>query len=259
MSSISRFVSLLCCIAVLLCASLSSQAQAQDAPQRVILEKYVVKVGANDKFEEFVKKFKEAVKKTNAPYRWLASQSFVGGGNSYNIVIPFSSWGTFANEKDVLKEAYSKREVDRIMGLLEESVVKMKSAVYTMNMDASRPLPSGTPEVAVQLLFITPKQGMDQQLQQFATKVKEATVATEPSAYFEFFNGDIGAKGDLVVLPVKAWTDLDKELKPIPQRLTEHFGEKDAAKIMELGASVANIKSTLHVVRPDLANPPEQQ
>lgn len=258
MSSISRFISLLCCFAVLLCASLMSQ--AQDAPQRVIVEKYAVKSGTNDKFEEVIKKFKEAVKKTNAPYRWLVSQSFVGGGNSYNIVIPFSSWGTFANEQDVLKEAYSKREVDRINGLMEESVVKMKSAVYTMNMDASRPLPAGTPEVAVELLFITPKQGMEQQLQQFAVKVKEATVATEPAAYFEFFNGGIGANGALVVLPVQAWTDLDRQIKPIPQRLSEHFGEKEGAKIMEMaGASVANIKSTLHVVRADLANPPEQQ
>ena len=258
MSSISRFVSLLCCTALLMCASLTSQ--AQDAPQRVIVRKYVVKVGANDKFEEAVKKFKEAVKKTKAPYRWLASQSFVGDGNSYNIVIPFSSWGTFAEERNVLKEAYSKREVDRILGLFEESVVKTKSAAYTVNMDASRPLPAGSPEVAVLLLYINPKQGMGQQLQQFATKVKEASVATEPDAYFEFLNGGIGAKGNLVVIPVKAWTDLDRELKPIPQRLSEHFGEKEGAKILETGgASIANEKTNLQVIRADLANPPEQQ
>ena len=256
--SISRIISLLCCISLLMCASLASR--AQDAPEKVIVEKYVVKSGTNDKFEEVIKKFKEAVQKTKAPYRWLVSQSFVGDGNSYNIVIPFTSWGTFANQQDVLKEAYSKREVDRINGLMEESVVKMKSAVYTMNMDATRPLPGGTPEVAVQLLFITPKQGMEQQLQQFAAKVKEASVATEPAAYYEFFNGGMGANGDLVVIPVQKWTDLDRQLKPIPQRLSEHFGEKEGAKIMEMAqTSVANIKTVLHVVRPDLANPPEQQ
>lgn len=258
MPSITRFVSLLCCIAVLLCASMASL--AQDAPTNILLNKIVVKPGMNDKFEEFAGKFKEAVEKTGAPYRWLVSQSFVGGGNSYNFVVPFSSWGVFAEQREVLKEAYSQREVNRLMGLLQDSVVKEKSAAYSLNMSASRPAPqSDTPNVAVVLYYITPKQGMDQQLVEFARKIKEATDATAPELYNEFLNPGIGADHFLVVIPVKAWTDLDTQAKPIAQRLTEHFGKEEGAKIMEQGeASVANFKSKLHVIRPDLALPPEQ-
>lgn len=258
MSVISRFVSLLCCIAFLMCASLTSQ--AQDAPQRVIVEKYVVKAGTNEKFEEVIKKFKEAVNKTKAPYRWLVSQLFVGGGNSYNIVIPFSSWGTFAEERNVLKEAYNKREVDRIMGLLEESAVKVKRVAYEFNADASRPAPSGTPEVAVVLFYIKVKQGMGPQFQEFAKKVKEATDATAPDAYSEFFNPGFGADSYLVVVPVKDLKDLDKENKPMMQRMTEHFGKEKGAKIMQDGlATVESFKSQLQMIRPDLALPPDQQ
>ena len=182
MTSISKFASLLFSLTLLLCVSVPSL--AQDVPQKVILEKYVVKAGTNDKFEEVIKKFKEAVNKTKAPYRWLVSKSFVGGGNSYNIVIPFTSWGTFSEQRDVLKEAYSKREVDRIMGLLEESVIKEKVIAYTFNVDASRPAPSGTTEVAVQLYYIRVKQGMEPQFREFAKQVKEATDATAPDASY---------------------------------------------------------------------------
>ena len=258
MTSISKFASLLFSLTLLLCVSVPSL--AQDVPQKVILEKYVVKAGTNDKFEEVIKKFKEAVNKTKAPYRWLVSKSFVGGGNSYNIVIPFTSWGTFSEQRDVLKEAYSKREVDRIMGLLEESVIKEKVIAYTFNVDASRPAPSGTTEVAVQLYYIRVKQGMEPQFREFAKQVKEATDATAPDAYSEFFNPGFGADSYLVVVPVKDLKDLDKPNKPLIQRMTEHFGKEKGAKLMQEGeATIASFKSQLQMVRPDLALPPEQQ
>lgn len=258
MSFIPRFVSLLCCITLLMCASLSSQ--AQNVPQKVILEKYVVKPGTNDKFEEVIKKFKEAVNKTKAPYRWLVSQSFVGAGNSYNIVVPFTSWGTFSKQRDVIKEAYSKHEADRILGLLEKSVVKEKVMSYTFNADASRPLPAGTTEAAVLLYYIKVKQGMGPQFQEFAKQVKEATDATAPDAHSEFFNPGIGADSYLVVIPVKDLKDLDKPDKPLMQRMTEHFGKEKGAKLMQQGfATVESLKSQLQMVRPDLALPPEQQ
>ena len=258
MSSVSRFLSLFCCTALLICTSLASQAQG--VPQKVILEKYVVKAGANDKFEEVIKKFKEAVNKTKAPYRWLVSQSFVGGRNSYNIVIPFSSWGTFSEQRDVLKEAYSKREVERIMGLMTKSVVKEKVMSYTFNTDASRPLPAGSTEAAVLLYYIKVKQGMGPQYQEFAKQIKEATDATAPDVHFEFFNPGIGADSYMVVVPVKDLKDLDKAPKPMMQRMTEHFGKEKGMKLVQQGeGTVASFKSQLQMVRPDLALPPEQQ
>ena len=258
MQSISKFVSLLCCTAVLICAALTSQ--AQDAPTNVLLYKVVVKPGMNDQFEEYIGKFKEAVEKTGAPYNWLASMTFAGGGNGYHFVVPFSSWGTFAEQRDVIKEAFNKREVNRIMGLYQDSTEKEKTVSYSINMDISRPAPqSDQPNVAVNLFYITPKQGMGQQFVQYARKIKEATDATAPDAYYEFLNPGYGVNSFLVVSPVKTWKDLDTPPKPIPQRLTEHFGAEEGAKIMEQGnASIANFKSKLHVVRPDLARPPAQ-
>jgi len=234
-------------------------AVAQDTQQRLFFRNVVVKSGANARFEEFIGKVKEAVEKTDSSDRWYASQNVVGDGNSYIFVTPFSSWELFANPQDVLGDAYSDREVKRVLGLLESSVESMSTAVYTVNQDLSRPAPeSDQPNVAVLQYHVTLNSGMDQQFNEFVSKLKEATDAVAQDQYWVTLSPGIGASGPVFVIFAKSWSQFDTESSPVPQRLTEHFGEEEATRLLEMWPSIINSgSSTMNRPRPDLANPPE--
>ena len=254
MSSKAKLLILLCCLT--LSMSVSLPCRAQDATRHILIRKVVVKPGANVKFEEFVRKYKQAVKKTGAPDRWMASQSFVGG-NNYNFVTPFTSWGAFARESNVLAQAYDDKEVKHLWELLQESVAKEKVINYTFNTDLSRVAPAGQQNVAVILYKFKLHMGKEQKFAEYVRKIKEATDATAPEDHWEMLDPGIGAKGPLIVIPIKAWTDLDKPNKPLQDRLTEHFGKKEGMRIFRQGeATIEKFSSSLHRVRLDLAFPP---
>jgi len=217
----------------------------------------IVKPGAGAKFEEFIGKYKEAAEKINAPYYWLASQAAVGGGDSYDIVLQFSSWKAFDNPRDVLKDAFGANEAKRLWSLLEDSAVSTTTAAYTANPELSRPAPqSNQAEVAVLLIHLTVRPGMDMQFYEYAKKVKEATDATAPNLYWTMLMPDIGASGPLVAIPISSWSDLDTSGKPIPQRLTEHLGAAEGFRVQAMGqAAVESLTTKVHRVRMDLARP----
>jgi len=218
----------------------------------------VVKPGTNAKFEEFILKIKEAAEKTNAPYRWFASESFAGGPDTYNTVLIFNSWTMFEGQQDLLEAAYNKREVSRILKLLEDSVESSTSTVYTLNTALSRMAPAGQEELGVILANLTLNSGMNEQFVDFMGKLKVATEATTPNAYWETWMPDFGGSGPLIVIPVKNWSQLDTPDKPLAQRFAEHFGDQEGKQIMEqLPKIVASASFILHVNRPDLARPPE--
>lgn len=252
-----RLITLICFFMVVVAGIPSLQ--AQDAAQHYLILNIKVKPGANKRLEEFVGKYKDAVNKISAPDRWLASQAFAGGGNSYNFVVPFSNWTTFANPRDILDEAYNDREERKVLGLLEDSAVSMTRTAYTVNPDLSRSGPaSDQQELGVILIYTKLNPGMEAQFAEFMTKLREATDATAPNAYWTTLDSNFGGSGPLIVVPVRSWAQLDNPEKQAPQRFTEHFGEKESQRLMALLPRIfASAEVILHVARPDLANPPE--
>ena len=252
----SKIISIVSSLALLFFTAVTLQ--AQDAPQHAMVRTTVVKPGTNAKFEEFILKIKEAAEKTDAPYRWVTSVAFAGGDESYNTVLLFNSWTMFDGQQDLLEAAYSKREVTRILKLLEDSVVTTHSTVYTLHTELSRMPPADQEELGVILAELTLNSGMNEQFADFMGKLKVATDATAPNAYWETWTPDFGGSGPLIVIPVKNWSQLDVQEKPLPQRFAEHFGEQEGRQIMEtLPKMLSNASFTLHVNRPDLARPPE--
>jgi hypothetical protein len=69
--------------------------------------------------------------------------------------------------------------------------------------------------------------------------------------------GPGNAAGYRVVVTFAQWADLDVEPKPIPQRMEEHFGAEEAARLATAGlATIQGINERLNRVRSDLARPP---
>jgi hypothetical protein len=247
--------------AVMLTASCGTQ--AQEPPQKFSTVTIEVKPGMNDQFEEVVRKFRDAVEQTNGPQRWLASQS-MSGNPIYTINVPFATWAEFGPppaNPNPLVAAYGEEEAGRILGMLRDAEEGSTTTIYTARSDLSRPPPeSDATPVAVLYIDLNVRLGMEQQFETYAKQVIEATNATAPNAYWQMRQRTFGpgiAAGYRVVVTYPQWADLDVEPKPIPQRLQEHFGAEQAARMAEAGlASIQGINERVNRVRSDLARPP---
>jgi quinol monooxygenase YgiN len=247
--------------AVLLSASCGTA--AQEPPPKFSSVTIEVKPGMNEQFEEVVRKFRDAAEQTNGPQRWLASQS-MSGNPIYTINVPFATWAEFGPppaDGNPLVAAYGQEEANRILGLLREAEQSVTTTIYVARADLSRPAPeSDATPVAVLYIDLNVRLGMEQQFEDYAKQVIEATNATEPNAYWQMRQRMFGpgnAAGYRVVVTFAQWADLDVEPKPIPQRMEEHFGAEEAARLATAGlATIQGINERLNRVRSDLARPP---
>jgi hypothetical protein len=188
----------------------------------------------------------------------------MSGNAIYTVNVPFATWAEFGPPPaggDPLFTAYGEDEARRILGLLESSVESTTTTVYVARPDLSRPPPeSDATPVAVLYIDLNVRLGMERQFEDYAKKVIEATNAVEPNAYWQMRQRMFGpgnAAGYRVVVIFQQWADLDVEPKPIPQRMEEHFGADEAARLEESGlASIQGINERLNRVREDLARPP---
>jgi hypothetical protein len=237
---------------------------AQEPPPKFSSVAIEVRPGMNAQFEEVVRKFREAVEKTNGPQRWLASQS-MSGNPIYTINVPFDTWAAFGPPPasgDPLVAAFGQEEAGRILGLLRDAEESTTTTIYVARADLSRPPPdSDATPVAVLYVDLNVRLGMEQQFEDYAKKVVEATNATAPTAYWQMRQRMFGpgnAPGYRVVVTFQQWAELDTESKPIPQRMREHFGADEATRLEALGlAAIQGINERLNRVRNDLALPPD--
>lgn len=247
--------------AVLLTASCGTA--AQEPPPKFSTVTIEVKPGMNEQFEEVVRKFRDAVEQTNGPQRWLASQS-MSGNPIYTINVPFDTWAEFGPPPasgNPLIAAYGQEEAQRILGMLSDAQEGSTTTVYVARPDLSRPPPeSDATPVAVLYIDLNVRLGMEQPFESYAKQIIEATNATEPNAYWQMRQRMFGpgnAAGYRVVVIFWQWADLDVQLKSIPQRMQEHFGAEEAARLEQAGlAAILGINQRLNRVREDLARPP---
>lgn len=236
---------------------------AQESPQKFSSVTIEVKPGMNEQFEEVVRKFREAVEQSNGPQRWLASQS-MSGNPIYTINVPFDTWAEFGpppESGDPLAKAFGEQEARRILGLLRDAEESSTTTIYVARPDLSRPPPdSDATPVAVLYIDINVRLGMEQQFEDYTKKLVEATNATAPTAYWQMRQRMFGpgnAAGYRVVVTFQQWADLDAAGKPLEQRMREHFGTAEAARLEALGiGAIQGINERLNRVRSDLARPP---
>jgi hypothetical protein len=101
---------------------------------------------------------------------------------------------------------------------------------------------------------LTINPGMMNAYVEFAAKMREASMATEPGQFFLVATPGFGADKVITTTIVRNWSDLDNNLTPLPQRLIRHFGQEEGGRIAaQAGEIFGGIESVLHRSRPDLS------
>jgi hypothetical protein len=100
--------------------------------------------------------------------------------------------------------------------------------------------------------------GRLQQYGEMSRKTTEASVALYPRSYYLTQTPSVGATGVRVVGLVPSWSDLDTPFPGPAQRVLEHFGPEEGARINAMASeAIRETRISLHRVRPDLSYQPE--
>lgn len=213
-----------------------------------------VRPGMNQQFEEVIRAAKAAADKTKAPNQWRIARSLTGG-NTYIIDSGFASWAEFAQPLPNMEAAYGASEARRLGGLFQASVESVSRATYTYRADLSRLWPDNTTAAAVEHTYVTPKPGRGQTVESLVKRLIEATNAVQKDNYWIMASPGAGADGRyLVIIVHPKWTDMDAPGKPIPQRLSEHFGAADGqAMWTALQDSTDRVETVIGMAMQDLS------
>jgi hypothetical protein len=100
-----------------------------------------VKVGANDAYEDYVRKIIEASNKTDQG-RWLAFSGGPGSQSDYTVIIPYTSWEAVETQvmpiPERLRETFGKREGTRIYEAGTATIETLNTEMVRARPDLSR-------------------------------------------------------------------------------------------------------------------------
>jgi hypothetical protein len=232
---------------------LAGPVRAQDEVTIVQELTVSVKSGMERQFEEFVKAFADVSRRQKLENYWLSAQS-MSGEPVYRFSSSQGSWGGFGNPGPQFAEVLGEQEAARLAGLAQASIASMRTAYFEQHSSMSRPPVDmdGPPEALIYFAF-TLNPGGAARFLELSSKTAEASAATEPGSYFVAALPSFGAPGARTIVLLPHLSDLDTPQKPPQQRVMEHFGQAEGARINALaGEAVANIEATLFRTRPDL-------
>lgn len=227
---------------------------AQSETELVQVATFTVKPGMNAQFEEVVTAFREASRQQGTENYWLSAQS-VSGTPVYRFHIARSAWGDLSNPEPELAEVFGADEAARLMSLLADSVSSEHTAFFAEQADMSYDSPANagqTPEGLVYIDFmLNPNTAPMFSEKTRAQKVASSTLYPDDS--FGVSMPGLGANGPRTILVLQSFSDLDRNQLGTVQRLFEHFGEEEGARLTNLaGQSIASFEATLFRTRPDL-------
>ncbi|MCZ6501289.1 MAG: hypothetical protein O6945_02100 [Gammaproteobacteria bacterium] len=229
---------------------------SEDAPPRgLTVNLFQVAVGRAQEFEQVSMKFKAAADKIKSP-EYFGYSPGIGNNDLYAFVSPFNSYQEFATQQNVLAEVYEGEELAEIGQMFQDSVTSTDSYVIVPRPDLGIAGPEfETPPEILLLIAVTVKNGMGLQFEAYLEKLVEATKATAPDLYYNAFQPGLGSGLIWRFGIAQNWVDLDTQPKPIPQRLTEHFGRRNGERIFQDGQdAIESVEFTVSRFRPDLSH-----
>ena len=99
-----------------------------------------LKPGTGPEYVAYLRALKAAHDKANSPYRYTVLSMVLGAGApAYVLVRPSDKWAdwTPAMNRDVLVKAYGEQEADRLLNIVDETVVRTVSFVTVRRPDLS--------------------------------------------------------------------------------------------------------------------------
>lgn len=247
----------ICFLTVVICfINPSVFAEDNPTPRGFTVNVFEIAPGTNAIFEEVSMKFKAAADKLEGIPPYFAFSPAIGNDGVYAFASPFSSFANLAAQRQVLVEAYEPEEVARLTGLIRESVVRTNTYIVVPRPDLGIPAPdSDSPPEITLSLSVTVKPNMGPQFQDYLKKLIEATKATDEGTYWSTFQPGFGARRVWGIRIATSWKNLDTPPKPIPQRLTEHFGKRVGERIYQDGQdAIEDIEVAIERYRSDLSH-----
>ena len=215
-----------------------------------------VKQGGGPMFEQAAAKFKAANEKLNMPTVFVTSPG-IGANGMYTFAQPFNSYTELADQRNVLIEAFGEKEAAKTYAMIEESVDSLSSFIAIPRPDLGiAGSDADGPKEIILSIAITAKQGRAEDLEAYMGKVVEASKAITPDLYWNTFSYGIGGPANTYGVRINQdWADLDTPAKPIPVRLTEHFGKRNGERIFAEGQdAIKDISFTVRRNRADLTH-----
>lgn len=245
--------------AFLLSIFLVGPVQAQDGATLVQVLTVSVKPGKDTQFEQAVRMFRDASRKQGMQNYWLSAQS-VSGAPVYRFHVNRSGWGTLSNPGPNLVQALGAEEAARLAALLHESIESEHVAFFNEIASASH-VPAtamATPPQGLIYIDFTLNPGTASQFLEMVNAQKIASSTMYPNNYFGVSMPNFGADGPRTILILNSFGDLDRQTMGVAQRLTEHFGQTEGARLNQLAQqSIAGFEATLFRTRSDLNYQPE--
>jgi len=226
------------------------------APKMFYIDVFQIAPGTEGAFEEASAKFKAAAGQVEGFPAYGVFSNAIGNSGQYSFGSGFGSFGELAIQRQLFAEVYKPEEVERLVGLIQKSVVSSNSFIVVQRIDLSNPAPDSDtlPEVVL-AISIDVDRNKTAQFEDYLRSVVEATKATDPGTTWSTYQPGLGARGIWGVRVGMKWKDLDSQPKPILQRLIEHFGNRKGEKIFASGQdAINNIESNVERVRVDLSH-----
>ena len=245
---------------VLLASLVATVARAQDDDVTVVRSITVsVKPGMNVAFEEFVRALRDASREQSRDNYWFASQS-ISGLPVYRFNSSLSGWTDLLDPGPELAEFYGEQEAQRLFGLIRDSVESTHTAFFNQRTSMSHPPTNmSRPPEAIVYIDFTLNPGGAAAYRELATKTAEASAAVLPNAYFVAAMPGFGAEGPRTTLIVPSFGDMNSPQPGPAQRVLQHFGQQEGARINALAAdAISSFEATLFRTRPDLSYRPAE-
>ncbi len=211
-------------------------------------------------FTQFMTKWVEAANKINYAGHWSATARAAGGPDNIGFARPFWSFAELGDQTAPLVEAFGQDEAMKLGKSISGSVASTQTEIYIMRPDLSRPAPpSKDPVVAMLVLQIDIKPGMQVAYENYVKKIVEASNKTNQANWIGLSGGPGSAHDYIVGIPYTSWAAMDTQPMSILKRLTTAFGEAEGQKISAAGAAaIENINTVLRRSRPDISRPMPQ-
>jgi hypothetical protein len=238
-----------------------SPARAQEAPPQMVRALSVtVKLGMENQFEEFVRKYKEAHDKVGTAGAWNTYTTVLGPENAYVFGSDFTSWKDLPTSAGPLVEAFGQAEADRLLALWASSAETSTSGTWVLRPDLSSD-PTAAEAVEAKYFYfqtVRVRTFQNDAFEEWCRRVAEANRKLLPGNPYWGYAPMIGGDNLYVfVVPVADLAQIDGWTDTIEDRVEQVFGKAEHDRVVALAAAaVESVSDRIDVPRPELSRMP---
>jgi hypothetical protein len=240
---------------------LASSAMAQPSMPDAFIQMYEIQVksGANQQFEDYLKKIAEAADKVGALQEWTVAQASLGtNGTNYYVVVGFNKWA----ERDgwnqipqMLAQAYGDAEAQKILKMGGDAYWGFTTKLFALDEELSWNLEAAPSANFYQILLGKVKPTMVDEYRMVISRIKEAQEKVYGSPMGIRRTSRFGPSWEFyMAVPFEKWGDWDKADYNVWENVAKIHGEETARTLQDTLQNCYEEREIFVVAtRPDLS------